>query len=117
MATNAQLTDEYLQIIADLNGDVEGRKIAAKYMENSTAIVHHQHVACSFLPRLFNRETYDIMKETSETAHRILCKVIQRYLDDPAYREVFDFDPRLVELILLPRGYDDLLPFARVDTF
>lgn len=117
MATNAQLTDEYLQIIADLNGDVEGRKIAAEYMENSTAIVHHQHVACSYLPRLFNRETYDIMKETSETAHRILCKVIQRYLDDPAYREVFDFDPRLVELILLPRGYDDLLPFARVDTF
>ena len=117
MATNAQLTDEYLQIIADLNGDVEGRKIAAEYMENSTAIVHHQHVACSYLPRLFNRETYDIMKETSETAHRILCKVIQRYLDDPAYRDVFDFDPRLVELILLPRGYDDLLPFARVDTF
>ena len=30
MTTNAQLTDEYLQIIADLNGDVEGRKIAAE---------------------------------------------------------------------------------------
>ena len=117
MATNAKLTDEYLQIIRNLNGDIEGRKIAAEYMAQSTAIVHHQHVACSYVPRLFNRETYDIMKETSETAHRILCKVIQRYLDDPEYRQVFDFDPRLVELILLPRGYDDLLPFARVDTF
>lgn len=117
MASNAELTNEYLSIINELNGDVEGRKIAADYMEHSTAIVHHQHVACSYLPRLFNRETYDIMKTTAETAHGILCKVIQRYLDDPAYREVFDFDPRLVELILLPRGYDALLPFARVDTF
>lgn len=117
MATNSQLTNEYLQIIDDLGGDVEGRKAAARYMEQSTAIVHHRHVACSYLPRLFNRETYDIMKQTAETAHRILCKVIQRYLDDPAYRDVFDFDPRLVKLILLPRGYDDVLPFARVDTF
>ncbi len=117
MTTNSDLTEEYLQIIRDLNGDEEGRKIAAEYMAQSTAIVHHQHVACSYIPRLFNRKTYDIMKETSEMAHGILCKVIQQYLDDPSYREVFDFDSRLVELILLPRGYDALLPFARVDTF
>ena len=115
--TNAQLIDEYLQIINSLNGDVAGRKEAAEYMANSTAIVHHQHVACSFMPKLFNRKTYDIMKETAETAHGILCKVIQRYLSDPSYRKVFDFDSRLVELILLPRGYSDVLPFARVDTF
>ena len=117
MKTNAQLTDEYLQTIIDLNGDIEGRKLAAEYMENSTAIVHHQHVACSYLPRLFNRETYRIMKDVSETAYRILCKVIQHYLENPSYRSVFDFDPRLEELILLPRGYEELLPFARVDTF
>ena len=43
--------------------------------------------------------------------------MIERYLADPAYRRVFDFDPRLEELILLPRGYDSVLPFARVDTF
>ncbi len=117
MVTNAEYTDEYLKIIDELDGDVEGRRAAFDYMENSTAIVHHQVVACSFLPRLFNQRTYDAMKHTAETAHRILCKVIQHYLDCPEYREVFDFDPRLQELILLPRGYDALLPFARVDTF
>ena len=57
------------------------------------------------------------MKHAAETAHRILVKVIERYLEDPAYRTCFDFDPRLEELILLPRGYDSVLPFARVDTF
>ncbi len=115
--TNADYTREYFDIMASLDGDIPSRRAALAYMEQSTAIVHHRVVACSFVPRLFNQQTFDAMKSTSEMAHRILCKVIQHYLDDPEYRAAFDFDPRLEELILLPRGYDSLLPFARVDTF
>lgn len=117
MPTNADYTREYFEIMDSLDGDVAGRRAAFDYMQNSTAIVHHQVVACSFIPRLFNKKTYDTMKETAETAHRILVKVIEHYLADPEYRRAFDFDPRLEELILLPRGYDSVLPFARVDTF
>lgn len=117
MPTNADYTREYFEIMDSLGGDVAGRRAAFDYMQNSTAIVHHQVVACSFIPRLFNKKTYDTMKETAETAHRILVKVIEHYLADPEYRRAFDFDPRLEELILLPRGYDSVLPFARVDTF
>ena len=115
--TNADYTREYFSLLDALDGDIESRRAALTYMENSTAIVHHRVVACSFIPRLFNQTTYTTMKTTAETAHRILCKVMQHYLDDPAYRTCFDFDERLKELILLPRGYDALLPFARVDTF
>ena len=117
MKSNAELTSEYLDIIRELDGDAESRRRAREYMKNSTAIVHHQVVDSTFVPRLFNQRTYDTMKHVSETAHRILVKVINRYLDDPAYREVFDFDERLVDLILIPRRYDAVLPFARVDTF
>lgn len=117
MPTNAELTREYLDIAASLGGDIAGRREAHAYMQDSTAIVHHQVVASSFVPRLFSKQTYEAMKGTAETAHRILVKVIERYLADPAYRRVFSFDPRLEELILLPRGYSSVLPFARVDTF
>lgn len=117
MTSNSAYTDAYLGIVADLGGDVEGRRAANAYMKASTAIVHHRVVDCSYLPRLFDQTTYDLMKDAAETAHRILCKVIERYLDDPSYRSAFDFDPRLEELILLPRDYDAVLPFARVDTF
>ena len=117
MQTNSELTREYFEIMDALDGDIQGRRDARAYMDRSTAIVHHQVVDSSFVPRLFNQRTYDTMKSTAETAHRILCKVIERYLADPAYREVFELDPRLVDLILLPRGYDATLPFARVDTF
>ncbi len=117
MSKNASYTAEYFEIANQLGGDIEGRRAARAYMKNSTAIVHHVVVDSSFVPRLFDNDTYHAMKETAERAHQILCKVIQHYLDDPAYRTIFDFDPRLQELILLPRGYDALLPFARVDTF
>lgn len=117
MLSNADYTNEYLGIIEAFDGDLESRRAAQEYMRNSSAIVHHRVVDCSYLPRLFNQRSYDVMKEAAETAHRILCKVIERYLADEAYREVFDFDKRLEELILLPRGYDSVLPFARVDTF
>lgn len=117
MKTNTELTQEYFDIIARLDGDMPGRQRAADYMAHSTAIVHDKHVACSFVPRLFNDRSYRAMKECAETTHRILCKVMQRYLDDPDYRDVFDFDPRLEEIILIPRRYESLLPFARVDTF
>ena len=53
----------------------------------------------------------------AETTYSILSKVMREYLENPSYRHVYDIDPRLVELILLPRGYDALLPFARVDLF
>ena len=117
MQTNSELTREYFEIMDALDGDIQGRRDARAYMDRSTAIVHHQVVDSSFVPLLLNQRTYDTMKRTAETAHRILCKVIERYRTDPAYRDVFELDPRLVDLILLPRGYDATLPFARVDTF
>ena len=117
MPTNADYTREYFSIIDELDGAVPGRRAAYDYMMGSTAIVHHEVVASTFVPRLFNQKTYDVMKRTAETCHGILCKVIERYRADEEYRKLFDFDERLVELICLPRDYDSVLPFARVDTF
>lgn len=117
MNQDSRYTDEYFDILDELDGDIESRRKSFEYMMDSTAIVHHRVVASSFIPRLFGKDAYLAMKRTSETAYKILCKVMQHYLDDEEYREIFDFDDRLRELILIPRGYDSLLPFARVDTF
>ena len=117
MPSNADYTQEYFDIVAELNGDIAGRRATREYMLNSTAIVHHKVVSSSFIPRLYNRKTLEAMTYISSTAHTILCKVMQRYFSDEAYRDLFSFDDRLKELIMLPRGYDSLLPFARVDIF
>lgn len=117
MKTNTELTEEYFAIANSLGGDIAGRRSAFSYMKNSTAIVHHRVVASSFIPRLFNNESWERLTDIAETTHRILCKVITHYQECPDYRDVFHFDPRLEELVLLPRGYKDVLPFARIDVF
>lgn len=58
MPTNADYTREYFEIMDSLDGDIAGRRAAYDYMQHSTAIVHHEVVACSYVPRLFNAETY-----------------------------------------------------------
>lgn len=117
MKSNAELTEEYFAIAGSLDGDIQGRRAAYSYMQNSTAIVHHKVVASSFIPRLFNDESWTTFKYIAETTHTILCKVIEHYLTHPSYRTIFSYDKRLEELILLPRGYEDTLPFARIDVF
>ena len=117
MPANAQLTDEYLALVAERGGDAQGRLAAREYMNNSTAIYHHEVVDSSYVPRLYSRETHERFAYIAETTYSILSKVMREYLENPSYRHVYDIDPRLVELILLPRGYDALLPFARVDLF
>lgn len=117
MPANAAYTREYFEILDSLGGDIAGRRAAYDYVQHSTAICHNEVVDCTFIPRLFDAQTREAMTRIAETTHRILVKVIEHYLADPDYRRIFSFDPRLEELICLPRGYDAVLPFARVDTF
>lgn len=117
MTKNAEYTEEYLQIVRELDGDVPGRRAARAFVENSNAVLFDKVVTSTYVPRFYDRTTYEAFKYTAETTHGILCKVIQHYLDDPSYREIFDYDPRIAELILIPRGYPDYLPIMRMDVF
>ena len=117
MTNNAEYTDEYLAEIARLGGDADGRRAARDYMEHSTAIYHHEVVDSAYVPRLYDKATRERMRHIAETTHSALCKVMREYLDNPAYRDVYDLDERMRELVLLPRGYDALLPFSRFDIF
>lgn len=117
MVNDDQLTQEYFDIMHELDGDSAGRDAAETYMARSSAIVHHRVVDATFIPRLYNDEVWERFRSIAETTHTILCKVIERYRGDKDYRNIFDYDPRLVELALLPRGYDAVLPFARLDIF
>ncbi len=111
------MAEEYRSIINSLNGDDEGRRTAASYMESSTAIVHGDVIASTFMPKLYDMKTHHELEHVAVMTHHILCKVVKRYLDDPSYRSIFDYDPIIRELIMLPQGYDALLPFLRLDLF
>ena len=111
------LIDEYLAVLDRLNGDEAGRRAARAYLETSTNIYRGTVVACDFMPKLYDARLRDRMAEVANITYGILEKVMDRYLEDPDYRSVYDFDRRLEELILTDRRYPSHLPFARIDLF
>lgn len=114
------MKDERAQFIAEiraLDGDIEGRLKALEAVRASDVWVHGQPAPFPYVPYLFNADDRAYIAEQCTTMHRILTKVIRRYLDDPTYRELFCFSAEVQRLILLPCGYDQLLPMGRFDLF
>ena len=114
------MKEERAQYIADilaLDGDVNGREMARAFIADSDVWVHGAPAPFPYVPYLFNKEDRAYIADQVTTMHRILCKVIRRYLDDESYRELFHFPEELHRLIMLPCDYDDLLPMARFDLF
>ncbi len=117
MAKDVDLTEEYLGYIAELGGDSQGRADARDYMDHSTATYAGKVVNTSYIPKLFDLRTREVMRQAAETMHGILCKVVEHYRADAGYRALFDMDERLEELMMLPSGYAQPIPFARYDAF
>lgn len=109
--------EEYLQIARELDGDVPGRRAARRAMDASGVQVHGEQIGFSFIPYLFNAEDRAYIEGQCKTAHAILCKVIDRFLEDPAYRAIFHFPKAVEDLILLPCPYGQRLPMGRFDLF
>ncbi len=108
---------EYIQAIRDLDGDAQGRQAALAAVAASDIWVHGQPARFPYVPYLFNKADVDFLQSTCTQIHTILSKVIRRYVEDPGYRDLFCFPPEVERLILLPCGYDEMLPMGRFDLF
>ena len=117
LTANHRYTAEYLMLAQKLDPQGDDRRRTWEYLESSTSKYDGITVFSSSLPRLFDQTTYDTFKNIAETTYRILCKVVDAYRTDPAYRSIFGYDARAEELILLPCGYTEPLPLMRVDLF
>jgi len=69
------------------------------------------------IPRIYSRGDAELMKQFVAGCFGIFNKVIDRYLADENYRNLFPFSPGLERLILLPAQYECRVPMARVDFF
>ena len=113
-----ELTDEYLDLIqSDINKSKESYNEAIKYIENSTAIYHGEHIRFPYVPKLYTTEVIDYFKYVAMTTHTILCKIINKYIEDKEYRKLFPFSKELEELILCENYYEQPLPITRIDLF
>ena len=117
MNENKAYTDEFLAIMDELDGDVEGRQAFWDYLKSSTSIYDGHVVYSAIVPRVFGLETQARFADIVSTMNGIVLKVLDRFVKDPDYRALFAFDPRIEELILVPSGYPYSIPMARYDIF
>ena len=115
LAQNRQFTSEYLSLVANDPSDEKHRRLAWARMGDGTAFYHGKPNAFSYVPRIFGDQTRDYFAQLSQTAYRIMCKVLDAYHRDPAVRALFRFDPRVERLVELPLRYQATLPVTRVD--
>ncbi|MCF0121794.1 MAG: glutathionylspermidine synthase family protein [Lachnospiraceae bacterium] len=87
------------------------------YLEHSSVAYHGRCVRTLQIPKIFTPEVAEKYKKIVTVTYAILKKVIREYLKNPEYRKLFPFSRELENLILLPRGYNSLLPIARFDIF
>jgi hypothetical protein len=115
--TLSRLQEAYRAHFDAENGDSAGRQAARDYLNSSTAIYHDEVIGLGFLPKLYDEATLEYLDTLATTTYGILEKVTQRFLDDPAYRRLFEFSPTLERLINLPTGYQTAIPIMRMDLF
>ena len=108
---------EYIEAIRSLGGDVEGRAQAWRFIEDSDIWVHGAPAPFPYNPYLFNAADLEYLQGVLTTTHTILSKVVEHFVDDPAYRPLFHFPPEVERLILLPCNYEQKIPMGRFDIF
>lgn len=110
------LEDEYLGILRDLDGDAEGRALAATYLASAHPVANREGTPTwALTPKVLSSAELGILREAGETFGRILEKVTARFRSDADLRARFGLPTELEELALVPTGYDRNVPFARVD--
>lgn len=96
--------------------DASGMREAAE-IAGSEATYHGTPVKLLYFPKAFTEEGYILVKDAGEMMWRILVKVIDEYLGNPAYRALFGFSKELEEWICRRPPYSVLLPVCRLDMF
>ena len=112
------LEDEFCDVVRELGGDAEGRAQGDAYLEAAHPLVDkYGSSTWALTPKVFGSAEVDALSQAAETMGRIMDKVTARYLQDADFRKLFRLPAEVEELTLIPTGYEQLVPFARVDAY
>ena len=113
-----EINQEYVQFIQE--NEAACRASAprmAEYLKEHGLVFRGRVMKTLQIPSVFSEEAIGDFRRIVRTSYSIFTKIIRRYLEDADFRKLFPFSKELEELILVPRGYDSLLPIARFDIF
>lgn len=112
------LDREYIDIVKD-NEELyysDYLKTVEK-VKDSTAMYKGKPVPFLYMPKFYTEEDLKRFRKLTSTLMTILRKVMDRYVEDSYFREMFGFEKLLEDLILTEHGYNAKVPMARIDIF
>lgn len=111
------LENEFCDIARELGGDVEGKAAGDAYLAASHPVTDGSGSSTwAITPKVLGPAEVGILREGAETFGRILEKVTAHYLDDASFRALFRLPEQVEKNTLIPTGYEQILPFVRLDT-
>ncbi len=103
--------------LADFKHCKEAAYRAEDFLKNSPEVNHGRYLHELAIPKIYDETDIRRFEKIVETSDRIMTKITEAYLADPAYRALFPFSRELNELILTSRLYPQMIPMARYDIF
>lgn len=115
---NADLVEEYIEIIKeDPELYYQDYLKAIEKSKVSTALYKGEPIPITYQGMFVSEKDVAEFERISRIMMSISRKVAKEYVENPSYRELFNFSPDLEELILVDPGYDIPVPIARYDIF
>lgn len=114
----SNLDKEYIEIIKEQESVCYKDYLnSIEEVENSTAMYKGKPVPFLYMPKFYTQEDLNRFRNLTDTLMTILRKVIDRYIEEPIFRQKFGFSELLEKLILTEHGYNAKVPMARIDIF
>lgn len=88
-----------------------------KAVKNSKAIYKGEPVPFLYIPKFFTKKDLIDFNLITTKIFNLVNKTIDLYFKEKEVREIYDFDERLEELILLEKPYSANVPMGRFDIF
>ncbi len=111
------LEEEFNALCASLAGDVESRREGDSYLATTHALYHGRPLSWAFTPKILTSAGAAYLAEIAETMGSIMAKVTRAFQADAKVRAAFALPREVEELCVLPCGYAEEIPLARVDIF
>ncbi len=106
------------EILSNWKENYESSLRMTEYLKDGNRMFRGRYLKLLQIPKIYDSEDIKKFEEIVSTTYRICEKMIQKYIDDESYRDIFPlFSDKLKELILIPRRYESIMPIARFDIF
>lgn len=86
-------------------------------VSKSGAVYMNAPVPFHYIPRIYEKSDLKTFEEAMSKMFSVVNRTIEVYLNHSEIRQLYDFDPRLEELILIDHGYETKVPMGRFDIF